>query len=174
MDTSIAPSFSGGGTVAYVNQTSVVYQEDINARETAGTPGILQLIRAALAYQLRNEIGFDFIEQRKEELLQFLLAKLNTLPFIQIYGNQKAKNIGIISLNIGHHNPYEVCAFLSSKGVQTRAGCSCAGPYGHDLLGLKDRKDLEKKPGWVRISIHYSQTQEEIEKLFEAIALVKN
>jgi selenocysteine lyase/cysteine desulfurase len=41
-------------------------------------------------------------------------------------------------------------------------------------LGLKDRKDLEKKPGWVRISIHYSQTKEEIEKLFEAIALVKN
>ncbi|MFA7091711.1 MAG: aminotransferase class V-fold PLP-dependent enzyme [Arcobacteraceae bacterium] len=174
VDTSIAPSFSGGGTVAYVNQTSVVYQEDINARETAGTPGILQLIKAALAYQLRNEIGFEFIEQRKEELLQFLLEKLQTIPQIQIYGNQKAKNIGIVSLNIGHHNPYEVCAFLSSKGVQTRAGCSCAGPYGHDLLGLKDRKDLEKKPGWVRISIHYSQTKEEIEKLFEAIALVKN
>lgn len=174
VDTSIAPSFSGGGTVAYVNQTSVVYQEDINARETAGTPGILQLIKAALAYQLRNEIGFEFIEQRKEELLQFLLEKLQTIPLIQIYGNQKAKNIGIVSLNIGHNNPYEVCAFLSSKGVQTRAGCSCAGPYGHDLLGLKDRKDLEKKPGWVRISIHYSQTKEEIEKLFEAIALVKN
>ena len=174
VDTSIAPSFSGGGTVAYVNQTSVVYQEDINARETAGTPGILQLIKAALAYQLRNEIGFEFIEQRKEELLQFLLEKLQTIPHIQIYGNQKAKNIGIVSLNIGQNNPYEVCAFLSSKGVQTRAGCSCAGPYGHDLLGLKDRKDLEKKPGWVRISIHYSQTKEEIEKLFEAIALVKN
>jgi selenocysteine lyase/cysteine desulfurase len=62
-----------------------------------------------------------------------------------------------------------VCEFLSSKGVQTRAGCSCAGPYGHDLLGLKDQKDLAKKPGWVRISIHYSQTKEEIEKLFEAI-----
>ena len=174
VDTSIAPSFSGGGTVAYVNQTSVVYQEDINARETAGTPGILQLIKAALAYQLRNEIGFEFIEQRKEELLQFLLEKLQTIPHIQIYGNKKAKNIGIVSLNIGQNNPYEVCAFLSSKGVQTRAGCSCAGPYGHDLLGLKDRKDLEKKPGWVRISIHYSQTKEEIEKLFEAIALVKN
>ena len=174
VDTSIAPSFSGGGTVAYVNQTSVVYQEDINARETAGTPGILQLIKAALAYQLRNEIGFEFIEQRKEELLQFFLEKLHTISHIQIYGNQKAKNIGIVSLNIGHNNPYEVCAFLSSKGVQTRAGCSCAGPYGHDLLGLKDRKDLEKKPGWVRISIHYSQTKEEIEKLFEAIALVKN
>jgi selenocysteine lyase/cysteine desulfurase len=174
VDTSIAPSFSGGGTVEYVNQSSVVYQDDIQVRETAGTPGILQLIRAALAYQLRNEIGFEFIEERKEELLQFLLAKLQSIPHIQIYGNQKAKNIGIVSLNIGQNNPYEVCAFLSSKGVQTRAGCSCAGPYGHDLLGLKDRKDLEKKPGWVRISIHYSQTIEEIEKLFEAIALVKN
>lgn len=174
IDTSLAPSFSGGGTVEYVNEKEVIYQEDIQARETAGTPGILQLIRAALAYQLRNEIGFEFIQQRKEQLLQFLLEKLKTIPHIQIYGNQKAKNIGIISLNIGQNNPYEVCAFLSSKGVQTRAGCSCAGPYGHDLLGLKDQKDLEKKPGWVRISIHYSQTKEEIETLFEAIRMVSS
>jgi selenocysteine lyase/cysteine desulfurase len=174
VDTSLAPSFSGGGTVEYVNQKEVIYQEDIQMRETAGTPGILQLIRAALAYQLRNEIGFEFIEQRKEELLQFLLNKLKTIPHIQIYGNQNAKNIGIVSLNIGQNNPYEVCAFLSSKGVQTRAGCSCAGPYGHDLLGLKDQKDLEKKPGWVRISIHYSQTKEEIETLFNAIRMVSS
>lgn len=174
MDTSLAPSFSGGGTVKYVNQKEVIYQEDIQIRETAGTPGILQLIRAALAYQLRNEIGFEFIEQRKEKLLQFLLNKLKTLPDIQIYGNQNAKNIGIVSLNIGQNNPYKVCEFLSSKGVQTRAGCSCAGPYGHDLLGLKDQKDLEKKPGWVRISIHYSQTKEDIEKLFDTIKMVNN
>lgn len=174
VDTSLAPSFSGGGTVKYVNQKEVIYQEDIQIRETAGTPGILQLIRAALAYQLRNEIGFEFIEQRKEKLLQFLLNKLKTLPDIQIYGNQNAKNIGIVSLNIGQNNPYKVCEFLSSKGVQTRAGCSCAGPYGHDLLGLKDQKDLAKKPGWVRISIHYSQTKEDIEKLFDTIKMVNN
>lgn len=169
VDTSLSPSFSGGGTVEYVSSNKVVYQDDIQQRETAGTPGILQLIRAALAYQLRNEIGFDFIEKRKEELLQFLLSNLNSLSYIKIYGNKKAKNIGIVSLNIGQNNPYEVCAFLSEKGVQTRAGCSCAGPYGHDLLGLKDQKDLEKKPGWVRISIHYSQTKEEILDLIHYI-----
>ncbi len=174
VDTSIAPSFSGGGTVEYVNQREVIYQESIQERETAGTPGILQLIKAALAYQLRNEIGFDFIEQRKDKLLSYLLTKLKTVPNIHIYGNPTAKNIGIISLNIADINPYDVCAFLSSKGVQTRAGCSCAGPYGHDLLGLKSQDELKEKPGWLRISIHYSQTKEEIEKLFEAICLIKN
>ncbi|WP_419771059.1 MAG: aminotransferase class V-fold PLP-dependent enzyme [Candidatus Marinarcus sp.] len=174
VDTSLAPSFSGGGTVQYVSKTSQIYHEDIQSRETAGTPGILQLIKAALAYALRNEIGFEFIEQRKQELLSGFLTQLKKIPSIKIYGNQNAKNIGIVSFNIEKKDPYEICEFLSSKGIQTRAGCSCAGPYGHDLLGLKDQIDLADKPGWVRISIHYSQTKEEIETLYEAIKSTMN
>lgn len=135
---------------------------------------ILQLIKAALAYALRNEIGFEFIEQRKQELLSGFLTQLKKIPSIKIYGNQNAKNIGIVSFNIEKKDPYEICEFLSSKGIQTRAGCSCAGPYGHDLLGLKDQIDLADKPGWVRISIHYSQTKEEIETLYEAIKSTMN
>ncbi|RXJ58162.1 aminotransferase class V-fold PLP-dependent enzyme [Candidatus Marinarcus aquaticus] len=169
VDTSLAPSFSGGGTVKYVSQSSQIYEEDISARETAGTPGILQLIRAALAYQLRNEIGFDFILKRKQALLTQLLEGLKTIPNIVIYGNKLAKNIGIVSFNIARQDPYEICELLSQKGMQTRAGCSCAGPYGHDLLGLKDQIDLKDRPGWVRVSIHYSQTKEEVQELIEAI-----
>lgn len=65
IDTSIAPTFAGGGTVEYVNKNLQLYQKEIEAREDAGTPGILQLIRASLAYQLRNEISFDFIKNKK-------------------------------------------------------------------------------------------------------------
>lgn len=169
VDTTLAPSFAGGGTVRYVSQSSQVYEEDISTRETAGTPGILQLIRAALAYQLRNEIGFDFIFERKQTLLKLLLDELKKIPDITIYGNKNAHNIGIVSFNIAQHDPYEICELLSEKGMQTRAGCSCAGPYGHDLLGLKDQIDLQDKPGWVRISIHYSQTKEEVLNLVKTI-----
>lgn len=169
VDTSLAPSFSGGGTVKYVSQSSQIYEEDISVRETAGTPGILQLIRAALAYQLRNEIGFEFIYERKQALLNLLLEELKRIPNIVIYGNKHAHNIGIVSFNIDQQDPYEICELLSEKGMQTRAGCSCAGPYGHDLLGLKDQIELKDKPGWVRISIHYSQTKEEVLQLVETI-----
>ena len=170
VDTQISPSFAGGGTVKYVNSKIQEYEENITARETAGTPGILQLIRAALAYQLRNEIGFDFITKQKEILLNHFLKELKKIPNVFIYGNQDSKNIGIISFNIGNKNPYDICEELSkNSGIQTRAGCSCAGPYGHDLLGISSQEVMEEKPGWLRISIHYSQTIDEIDKLIKAI-----
>jgi len=146
------------------------YEKEINVRETAGTPGILQLIRAALAYQLRNEIGFEFIKNQKKELLNLFLKEIEKIPNITIYGNRESENIGIISFNIENINPYDICARLSQDdGIQTRAGCSCAGPYGHDLLGFNTKEEIEQKPGWLRISIHYSQTKEEIENLVKSL-----
>lgn len=170
VDTDISPTFAGGGTVLYVNNQIQEYDKNITARETAGTPGILQLIRAALAYQLRNEIGFEFIKKQKSELLKYFMNELKSIKDITIYGNKDSHNIGIVSFNIGEINPYEICENLSKNGgMQTRAGCSCAGPYGHDLLGIKNKESLEDKPGWLRISIHYSQTIEDIDKLLKAL-----
>ncbi len=170
IDMDISPTFAGGGTVTYVSHVSQDYQKDIVERETAGTPGILQFIKASLSYQLRNEIGFDFIEKRKQNNLEYFLKGLKQIQNCKIYGNQNSKNIGIVSFNIGSLDPYTLCDIISKdSGVQTRAGCSCAGPYGHDLLGLKDQLELGEKPGWLRISIHFSQTIEEIDTLLEAI-----
>ena len=170
VDTSLAPSFAGGGTVKYVNKKTQEYDEDLRARETAGTPGIIQVIKASFAYQLRNEIGFDFIKKRKDELLEYFLSELKNIPNVVIYGNQNSYNTGIVSFNIKEIDPYKLCEIISNdKGMQTRAGCSCAGPYGHDLLGFNDKNELNEKPGWIRVSIHFTQTKEEIDKLLLAI-----
>ncbi len=169
IDTSLAPTFSGGGTVKYVNKDSQIYEDSIEAREDAGTPPIIQLIRASLAYQLRNEIGFEFIKQRKNELLKYLLEELKTIPNLVIYGNQEVENIGIVSFNIKGFNPYFLCEKLSNNGnFQTRAGCSCAGPYGHDLLGLK-KISMKNRPGWLRVGVHFMQTKEDIKALVDEI-----
>ena len=58
--------------------------------------------------------------------------------------------------------------FSLEDNFQTRAGCSCAGPYGHDLLEIKEF-NINNRPGWVRVSIHFSQTKEEIKNLIESI-----
>ena len=169
IDTSLAPTFSGGGTVKYVNKNSQIYEDSIEAREDAGTPPIIQLIRASLAYQLRNEIGFEFIKQRKNELLKYFLEELKTIPNLVIYGNQEVENIGIVSFNIKGFNPYMVCEKLSNNGnFQTRAGCSCAGPYGHDLLGLK-KISMKNRPGWLRVGVHFMQIKEDIKALVDEI-----
>ena len=71
-----SPTFAGGGTVEYVNKDFTTLSKDIEIREDAGTPPILQFIRASLAYQLRNEIGFDFIKNRKNELKEYFISEL--------------------------------------------------------------------------------------------------
>ncbi len=169
-DADAKPTFAGGGTVRYVSRTSHYFIDGVEDREDAGTPGILQLIRAALAYQLRNELGFEWIAERKKSLYGRFIEGLKEIRGATCYGCRKAENIGIVSFNVKGIDPYALCALLSeSKGFQTRAGCSCAGPYGHDLLGLEDDTPFQARPGWLRISIHYSQDIDDIDALLEAI-----
>lgn len=170
IDKDIAPTFAGGGTFRYVNRKTHQFIDEKELREDAGTPGILQLIRASLAYQLRNEIGFTWMKKQKDRLREYLINALMEIESCVIYGNLDEENIGIISFNIEGIDPYALCSFISKEdGIQTRAGCSCAGPYGHDLLGLKDNSNFAKRPGWLRVSIHHSQDIEDIDYLLCAL-----
>lgn len=164
------PTFAGGGTVSYVSRNNHIYLDDIEVLENAGTPGILQLIRAALAYELRNSIGLERIDKKENELKNYFKTKLLALEDITIYGKKKRKSLPIFSINIKDITPEDLATKLSDTyKIQTRSGCSCAGPYGHDLLELKDGQKFDKKPGWLRISIHFTHTKKDIDKLVEAL-----
>lgn len=164
------PTFAGGGTVAYVSRTSHDFLTDIEMIEDAGTPGILQFIKASLAYNLRNEIGLEKIHNIEEKLKFYFGSRLIEIDGVKLYCKYSQEKLPIFSLNFEGINPYDISQHLSEHfGIQTRAGCSCAGPYGHDLLNLKDGQSFDEKPGWLRISIHYTHTKKEIDKLLNAI-----
>lgn len=164
------PTFSGGGTVGYVSRTSHQYLEDKELLEDAGTPGILQFIRASLAYQLRNSIGLEWIKEKEEELKMYFGTRVRQIQGAKLYCHYGQEKLPIFSLNIEGIHPDVLAEELSNRyGIQTRSGCSCAGPYGHDLLALRDNQEFSQKPGWIRISIHYTHTTEEIDRLLDAI-----
>ncbi|PAF42556.1 aminotransferase class V-fold PLP-dependent enzyme [Helicobacter sp. 11S03491-1] len=170
--TDISPSFAGGGVIKYANRESQEYFDDIEIREEAGTPGLLQMYRCALAYMLRDEYSLEAIRRRENILTQSLLHGLSSIPALKIYGNLKAHRIGIVSLNVGGISPYDLAYILSNiYHIETRAGCSCAGPYGHDLLGMEDSsfEALKLKPGWLRISLHYTHSLEDVEYLLDSL-----
>ena len=164
------PTFAGGGTVAYVSRKDHNFLEDLELREDAGTPGIIQFIRASLAYKLRNKIGLQWIKDKEKELKQYFGTRIKKIDGVKLYCSFDQEKLPIFSLNFKEINPYDISQYLSDNYcIQTRAGCSCAGPYGHDLLNLQDGQDFDEKPGWIRVSIHFTHTKEEIDTLIKGI-----
>ena len=186
----LPPSVAGGGTVDYVSPEDQDFIADIEAREKAGTPGVLQTLKAALALDLKRHIGVDRIEARENELLGRAMQRWSGNERIEILGNpDPERRIGIVSFNLrdprGRYlHPKFVTVLLNDLfGIQSRAGCSCAGPYGHRLLGIDQptselyrdwvRKGFQGiKPGWCRVGFHYSMDDAEAQFVIDAVEFV--
>ena len=186
----LAPSVAGGGTVDYVGPRDHDFLSDIEARESAGTPGILQTIKAALAFEVKRAIGVELIEALELEMTREAFYRWSRHPGIELLGNpDPARRIGIVSFNVrgsgeGYLHPRFVTTLLNDLfGIQSRAGCSCAGPYGHQLLGIDEEKAREFrhaiamghcgiKPGWCRVGFHYTFDRAEFEYLLGAVEFV--
>ena len=164
------PTFAAGGTVSYVSRSSHFFAPSVERTEEGGTQHVMGLIRASLSYRLRNEVGLDVIKSREDELARLFCEGLGEIPEVVSYCPRGVPRLPIFAFNVKGVSPYDFAEALSEDyGVQTRAGCACAGPYGHDLLGLKDDQKFDQKPGWVRVSLHYSHTPKDVAYLLKAI-----
>ena len=184
------PDSPGGGTVAYVNPTDHRYLTDPVLREEGGTPAIVDSIRAGLVFQLKEAVGLDVIREHEEHYLRRAVQAWQDEPGIEILGNTEARRLSIVSFVVRapstgrylHHN-FVVAVLNDLFGIQSRGGCSCAGPYGHRLLGI----DLERshefereiaggcegiKPGWVRVNFNYFISPAVFDYIVEAVRLV--
>jgi selenocysteine lyase/cysteine desulfurase len=179
------PDQPGGGTILYSNPWKEHdYMQDIETREDGGTPPILQAIKAAQCIRLKEEMGIDNIIQRENQLLGKAWFALGSMPALTVLARYNHHRLGIISFLVHdmHHNT--VVQQLNDRfGIQTRGGCSCAGPYGHYLLNIgkthsyfiRDNLragDLHSKPGWVRLSLHPTMTDAELDYILDAIESV--
>ncbi|MCH5335895.1 MAG: aminotransferase class V-fold PLP-dependent enzyme [Campylobacter sp.] len=164
------PSFAAGGTVGYVSRTSQNYLCNEEALEEAGTPGILQLIRASLAFKIKDAITEEEIAKNEKILREYIFERFKEISNLELYAKNLKKRLAIFSFNIKGISPFDLAYELSENfHIETRAGCACAGPYGHDLLGLKDNQKLDFKPGWLRISPHYTHEKKDVDYFFEAL-----
>jgi selenocysteine lyase/cysteine desulfurase len=182
------PTVPGGGTVAYVNPAEHRYLDDPVEREEGGTPAIVESIRAGLVFQLKQAVGADAIQARERSLIGRAIASWSANPNIELLGNTEAERLSIVSFVVRngrsylHHN-FVVAVLNDLFGIQSRGGCSCAGPYGHRLLGIDiDRshsfeREIARgcegiKPGWVRVNFNYFISEAVFGYLLDAVHLV--
>jgi hypothetical protein len=183
------PDVPGGGTVAYVNPSEHRYLDDPAQREEGGTPAIVESIRAGLVFQLKQAVGVEVIRSHEEDYLHRAVSAWLQEPSIEILGNLDAERLSIVSFVVRapsgrylHHN-FVVALLNDLFGVQSRGGCSCAGPYGHRLLGidLDQSHEFDRelahgcegiKPGWVRVNFNYFISETVFSYIVEAVRLV--
>lgn len=192
--TNRVPDVPGGGTVAYVNPTEHDYLPDIEHREEGGTPAIIESIRAGLVFQLKEAVGADTIRRQEEHFVRQAIERWEANPNLMVLGSHTAERLSIVSFVVRHgdpgspnrgflHHNFVVALLNDLFGIQSRGGCSCAGPYGHRLLGIDlDRShEFEReinrgcegiKPGWVRINFNYFIAEETFHYLLDAVDFV--
>ncbi len=176
------PDSPGGGTVKWTNRWGGYrYITDIEVKEDGGTPGFLQGIKAALAVSLKETMGTARMKQREKELIDLTYGELSSIEGLHILAPDIRDRLGIFSFYIDnvHHNLFTT--LLNDRfGIQVRGGCSCAGTYGHFLLNVDfnlskeitdkiDAGDLSMKPGWIRLSLHPTMTNDELLYILDAI-----
>jgi selenocysteine lyase/cysteine desulfurase len=180
------PDQPGGGTVEWTNPWGEYkYIDNIEAREDGGTPGFLQAIKAALACQLKNHMGTSNIHVREKHLTEKAFHKLRKIPGLNILANNIEDRLGVISFYLNDIHFNLVVRLLNDHfGIQVRGGCACAGTYGHYLLDvtydqsheitdLINSGDLSLKPGWIRLSLHPTMTDQELDYIADAIHQVQ-
>jgi selenocysteine lyase/cysteine desulfurase len=186
--TNAVPVVPGGGTVAYVNPTEHRYIDDPAHREEGGTPEIVGSIRAGLIFQLKDAVGTDTIRAREESFIRRAIESWDKNPNIEILGNHDADRLSIVSFVVRHegrylHHNFVVALLNDLFGIQSRGGCSCAGPYGHRLLGIDVERSHEFereiatgcegiKPGWVRVNFNYFISETVFDYILQAVHMV--
>jgi hypothetical protein len=122
-------------------------------------------------FKLKEAVGVNAIRRREENFIERAIASWLDVPEIQVLGSPTLPRLSIVSFTIRHdgrylHHNFVVAVLNDLFGIQSRGGCSCAGPYGHRLLGIdiETSHGFEReiargcegiKPGWVRVNFNY-------------------
>ena len=170
------PVFVGGGIVSWTNPWGGhSFYDNIQLREDAGTPQIVQGFKAGLSVSIKRALDPNLMAVRKASLVSKAIQSLEQIPGISVLEGRNRNRQGIVSFTVdGLHYALVVKLLNDLAGIQVRGGCSCAGTYGHYLFQIDkahskeitqmiDHGDNSCKPGWVRVSLHPTMTDGELD-----------
>lgn len=153
----------GGEMIDFVELYDSTWKE-LPWKFEAGTPNIAGAIVLGYAIDYLKAIGMENTHHYEEELVAYVLPKLQQIEGLTIYGPQDpAKRTGVIAFNLDGLHPHDVATALDMEGVAVRAGHHCAQP----LL-----KCLQVA-ATARASFYFYNTKQDADRLVDAILATK-
>lgn len=157
------PHYIGSGTIADCSKEGYRLVETPGSIETDGT-NIGGLIGLKAGIELISSIGIKKIRSYSSQLLRILIDELKTNENLILYGKENTETrTGLVSFNVKKMNCHDVAFYLNELGkIYVRAGEHCS----HLLM---NEMSLRKSQGLVQISVHYYNTEQDIEKVIMAL-----
>ncbi len=157
------PLLYGGEMISKVTLEGTLYKEAPHKFES-GTPHIAGVIGLGAAISYLEGIGIDKIHQHEKKLVEYSLEKLSKVKNLTLYGpTDPETRAGIMTFSLSGIHPHDIAEILDRDNICIRTGHHCAMPL-HIRLGL---------PGSARASFYLYSTEEDVDRLIEAIIKVK-
>ncbi len=151
------PYQGGGEMIANVTFAKTTYN-DLPFKFEAGTPAVGDVIGLRVAVEYMQQIGIKYIAAHENQLLQYATNQLSAVDGMRFFGTVPDK-AAVISFLVGNIHPYDLGVLLDRQGVAVRTGHHCTQP-------IMDHFNI---PGTVRASFALYNTEEEVDKLVEAV-----
>ena len=123
------PTEPGGGSIDMISNSNIVWAPAA-IRHQAGTWNVTGIIATAASCKVLKKTGWDRIVKHEQELVQYAIRELATVPGIHIYIPAKAygagDRIGTFPFNLkGYHHALLAAILENEYGIETRAGTIC-------------------------------------------------
>jgi cysteine desulfurase/selenocysteine lyase len=156
------PPWKGGGEmILSVSFEETVYNK-LPYKFEAGTPNIAGAIGLGAAVDYLLDLGMENIAAWEQELLDYLVEKLQNIDDIRLIGTAKQK-ASVQSFVIDGIHPHDLGTVLDQKGVAIRTGHHCAMPV-MDFFGV---------PGTARASLAFYNDKTDIDQLIHALGVAQ-
>ncbi|MER2117715.1 MAG: cysteine desulfurase [Enterococcus casseliflavus] len=153
----------GGEMIDFVYEQESTWTE-LPWKFEAGTPNIAGAIGLGAAIDYLTKAGLENIHVYEQELVAYLLPKLQAIPGLTLYGpSDSAERTGVVTFNLEGIHPHDLATALDMQGVAVRAGHHCAQPL-MQYLNVSST---------VRASFYLYNTPTDADRLVEALIAAK-
>jgi cysteine desulfurase/selenocysteine lyase len=158
------PPFLGGGSMILRVSLEGSSWSTVPHKFEAGTPDVAAAAGLATACDYLDAIGMDRVHAHEQELTAHLLALLEEMDGVEVYGPRglDARG-GAVSFNVSGVHAHDVGTILDREGVAVRAGHHCCQPL-MKRLGVA---------ATARASVYLYNTHDEVDALGVALGEVQ-
>ncbi|MES2820753.1 MAG: cysteine desulfurase [Pseudomonadota bacterium] len=156
------PPYQGGGEmIESVSFAGTTYNQ-LPYKFEAGTPDIAGAIGLGAAVDYLQGLDRDAAAAHEQALLAYAEERARATPGMTLVGTA-AHRTAVLSFLLEGAHPHDVGMLLDQQGVAVRTGNHCAQPI-MAQFGI---------PGTVRASFSFYNTFADVDRLFEALAKVR-